>query len=158
MFTAAPEQALYLSMENPDDGLSRVSPHPFELEGKHWPTVEHYYLAMRLIREEDQEKVRQATGVMAARKAAKGWFRKKRGDWKQVQTVVMTRAVYTKMRSYPPLTEKLLATGNETLVEDSQFDYFWGCGRDKRGDNHYGKVLMNVRAKLRDEAQQLAKP
>ncbi|MCP8898908.1 NADAR family protein [Gilvimarinus xylanilyticus] len=158
LFSAAAENATYFSMENPDDGLSRVSDHPFELEGKRWSTVEHYYLAMRFMNEADRERVRQADTVALARKAAKGWLRKKRGDWKQVKPVVMTRAVYTKMRTYPELGQQLLATGDENLVEDSQFDYYWGCGRDKRGDNRYGKVLMNVRDKLREEAQQAAEP
>jgi predicted NAD-dependent protein-ADP-ribosyltransferase YbiA (DUF1768 family) len=40
------------------------------------------------------------------------------------------------------------------LVESSNYDYFWGCGRDRRGENMYGKVLMNVREKLREELQE----
>ncbi len=158
MFDSAPSTVVYFSMDNPDDGFSRVSRHPFELEGKAWPTVEHYFLAMQFSEAADQEKVRNASDVASARKAAGGWFRKKRGDWKQVKPIVMTRAVYIKMRTYPELAERLLATGDETLVEDSQFDYYWGCGRDKRGENHYGKVLMNVRDKLREEARQAAEP
>ena len=31
------------------------------------------------------------------------------------------------------------------------YDCYWGCGRDTRGLNTYGKVLMNVRARLRKE-------
>ena len=57
----------------------------------------------------------------------------------------MTRAVYIRARSHPELAQELLNTGDQTLVENSQYDYFWGCGRDRRGNNTYGKVLMNVR-------------
>ncbi len=63
----------------------------------------------------------------------------------------MTRAVYTKCRTHPNIARELLATGDETLVDNNQYDYFWGCGRDRRGNNAYGKALMNVRAKLREE-------
>jgi ribA/ribD-fused uncharacterized protein len=65
----------------------------------------------------------------------------------------MTRAVYIKCRTHPEIAEALLATGDQVLVESSNYDYFWGCGRDRRGENMYGKVLMNVREKLRDEQQ-----
>jgi len=46
------------------------------------------------------------------------------------------------------MKQALLDTQEEQLVENSQYDYFWGCGRDRRGDNHYGKVLMGIRSKL----------
>jgi ribA/ribD-fused uncharacterized protein len=66
---------------------------------------------------------------------------------------MMTRAVYTKCRAHPEVAERLLATGDAKLVENSQYDYFWGCGRDRRGHNTYGKVLMDVRSRLREESE-----
>ena len=66
----------------------------------------------------------------------------------------MTRAVYIKMRTHPEIKKTLLETEDATLIESSAYDYFWGCGRDRRGHNHYGKVLMAVRDKLRKEHEQ----
>ena len=63
----------------------------------------------------------------------------------------MTRGIYVRCRTHPELAEALLDTGDTKIVENSNFDYFWGCGRDRRGENRYGKVLMNVRARLREE-------
>ena len=60
----------------------------------------------------------------------------------------MTRGVYTKCRTHPEVAERLLSTGARKLVENNNYDYFWGCGRDRRGHNYYGKVLMDVRSKL----------
>ena len=100
-----------------------------------------------------QEKIRLASDPKAAEKLGNKRFKRKRSDWQEVQTTVMTRAVYTQCRTYREIADNLLATGEEILVENSQFDYFWGCGRDRRGENHYGQVLMNVRAKLREEAE-----
>ena len=40
--------------------------------------------------------------------------------------------------------------------ELSGYDYFWGSGRDMRGKNNFGKVLMGVRDKLRSEREQNA--
>ena len=45
-----------------------------------------------------------------------------------------------------------METEEKDLAERGFTDYFWGCGRDGRGDNHYGKLLMRVRDKLRQEA------
>ena len=44
---------------------------------------------------------------------------------------------------------KLLATGAAELVEDSPFEPFWGTGRDGQGANWAGRVLMEIRARLR---------
>lgn len=40
-----------------------------------------------------------------------------------------------KCRTHPEVAERLLATENVKLVENSQCDYFWSCGRDRRGHN-----------------------
>jgi len=62
--------------------------------------------------------------------------------------VVMTRAIYTQCQMYPEFSEALLATGDKKIVDVSQYDYFWGLGRDLRGENQYGKMLMAVREKI----------
>ncbi|MDO6747138.1 NADAR family protein [Gilvimarinus sp. 1_MG-2023] len=154
LFTSAQEDAHYFSMDDADNGFSRVSEHGFELDGEHWPTVEHYYQTMKYIKQADRDAVKATTTALQARKVGGRWFKKKRPDWKALELTIMTRAVYIKMRTHPALDEALLATGDQTLVENSQFDYFWGCGRDKRGANHYGQILMNVREKRRQEKAQ----
>ncbi|WP_020407202.1 NADAR family protein [Hahella ganghwensis] len=147
-----PDDAMFLSRSNPEELLGCYSPFGFELEGKTWPTVEHYYQGMKFTDQDYQETVRQAPTPEAARSAG----RKKKGllrpDWKKVREVIMTRALYIRCKTYPHIAEALLETDNRVLVENSNYDYFWGCGRDRRGSNAYGKVLMNVRKKLREEA------
>ena len=63
----------------------------------------------------------------------------------------MTRAIYTKCRSYPEIAKQLIDSHPNQIIENSQYDYFWGCGRDRRGQNYYGKILMAVRDKLMSE-------
>lgn len=70
-----------------------------------------------------------------------------------MKVVFLTRALYTKCRTYPEISDKLLQTKQQKLVENSLYDYYWGCGRDRRGENMYGQVLMNVRNKLAEEQQ-----
>lgn len=149
-----PEEDLnsyYFSRADVNEDFGTFSKHGFFLEDKEWPSVEHYYQAMKFSAKQDQEKIRQATHPKQARKWGRSRLRKLRKDWSKVKVVYMTRAVYTKCKTHPEIAEKLLATGDTKLVENSQYDYFWGCGRDRRARNQYGKVLMSVRAKLREE-------
>ena len=106
---------------------------------------------MKYAEPEKQEKIRNAESPGKARQLGRKRFNNLRKDWKQVKEVVMTRAVYTKCRTYPHIAEELLDTNDTKLIENSQYDYYWGCGRDRRGTNTYGKVLMKVRTKLLDE-------
>ncbi|WP_198673771.1 NADAR family protein [Algibacillus agarilyticus] len=151
LFTGINEDVTLVAMFDAHFLLSRTSAHPFNLDNQTWPTVEHYYLAMRFENQNDKDIIQSAKSVAEAQKLSKRWFKKKRADWKKVETVVMTRALYTKCKTYPEIAQALLDTGNEALVESSVYDHFWGCGRDQRGDNHYGIILMNIRDKLRSE-------
>jgi len=143
---------IYLSRADVNEDFGSFSRHGFVLEDRDWPSVEHYYQAMKFESEVEQEKIRNAEHPKKARKMGRSRLRKLRPDWREVKRVYMTRALYTKCKAWPEIAEKLLATGDKPLVENSQYDYYWGCGRDRRGDNHYGRILMNVREKLRSES------
>jgi ribA/ribD-fused uncharacterized protein len=45
--------------------------------------------------------------------------------------------------------EILLATGDQEIVENARGDRYWGIGEDGMGKNMLGKILMEVREKLR---------
>ena len=153
LFETHNENSLYLSMYDATENLSRFADTPFLLEDSLWPTVEHYYQALKFLNKGTQQTILELKSPEQAIKFAKQWRNKFkiRKDWNNIKTTVMTRAIYTKCRTHSDIAKKLIATANEKIVENSQFDYFWGCGRDKRGNNHYGKILMNVRDKLIDE-------
>ncbi len=150
LFPEQDEDAIYLSRKDYDDPLSAYSPFPFELDGHTWPTVEHYFHAMKFKDEAYRCKIRDAASPDAAKKLGRTRFKRIRNDWREVREVFMTRAVYTKSLTHPEVFDAIMATENARLVENSQYDYFWGCGRDRRGKNAYGRVLMGVRAKLKE--------
>lgn len=149
--TPQEENSIFLSRSDVNEPLSSFSRHGFDLDDVHWPSVEHYFQAMKFEDAQYRGKIRKADHPKKARRLGRSRFKKIRRDWSQVRRVIMTRAVYTKCRSHPEVAQQLLASGDKILVESSQYDYFWGCGRDRRGTNTYGAVLMDVRNKLREE-------
>lgn len=151
MFKKIPADAVLLSMADVDNPLASFSHHPFQLDGAEWPSVEHYVNAMKFASTDYQAKIRVAEHPRLANKLGKSWWQKKRSDWKQVRDTYMTRAVWTKCQAWPEVAQALLETGNRYILETSNYDYYWGCGRDARGLNKYGHVLMAVRERLRQQ-------
>jgi len=151
LFENTPEDSLMINKNDPEELLGSCSPHAFFLDDAEWPSAEHYYQAMKFDDAAYREKIRAAETPSIAKKYGNTWFKPKRKDFKQVRTTVMTRAIYTKCRTYPNVSQALIETGDQYIAERSFTDYFWGCGRVGRGDNHFGQILMNVRAKLNEE-------
>jgi len=157
LFPQLDEDAIYLSRTDVNEKLSTYSRHAFFLDDKDWPSVAHYFHAMKFEDPDYQEKIRQAPHPKKAKAMGRSRVKRIRKDWKKVRVTVMTRAVYIKAKTHPEVAEVLMDSGNRDFIENNAYDYFWGCGRDRRGDNWYGKVLMNVRQKLRDEAKEQTK-
>lgn len=153
MFTTPAENSntIYVSMTDTGSPLSAYAAYEFELDDRQWPTVEHYYQAMKFRNAALAERIRNSRDAAEARSVAKRNFWRIRFDWKKLRKVVMTRATYTKCMTYPHIATALLDTGDRPIVEQSQYDYYWGRGRDGRGKNQYGAVLMNVRRKLAEQ-------
>lgn len=147
--------AVRLSREDVYHPLSTHAKKSFYLDEAEWASVEHYYQAMKFDNPAYREKIRVAEHPKIAYKLGNARFKKKRKDWKAVRDVVMTRGVYIKCKTHADVADALLDTGDKTIIETSAYDYYWGCGRDGRGQNAYGKVLMNVRAKLRSEMERV---
>ena len=140
-----------LSLSDEANPLSAYAEHPFELDGYSWPTVAHYYHATKYGDEAYAAKIRAAATPAEAAKLGKSRWHKKRKDWNKVKTTVMTRGTYIKCRTYPEIGQALLDTQDKEIKELSLYDYFWGTGRDTRGKNAYGEMLMAVRNKLKQE-------
>lgn len=151
MFPDFPADAVFVSMTDALDPLAPFSRHGFVLEGLEWPSVEHYYQAMKFDDPSYREQIRGASHPAKAHKLGRKRRPRIRRDWDRVRETIMTRGTYMKCQTHEEVAEALLATGGRMLVEDSQYDYFWGIGRDGRGYNRYGKVLSRVRARLHEE-------
>ena len=69
-------------------------------------------------------------------------------NWDKCKCDLMYRAVWQKFRHHLDIQQILLDTLDAEIVEDSPVDHFWGCGIDRTGANHLGRILMRVRADL----------
>ena len=143
------ENALRFSRFEIDNALASSSEHPIVLEDKSWLTCEHYVQASIVRSELLAKQIETARTGKAAFELAQPWYRWKIQNWKKMRAVFMTRALYTKVQMYSEVKEVLLATGDQLIVESSLYDYYWGIGRDARGENTFGKVWMDIRKKIR---------
>src|SRR5690606_34853707 len=107
-----------ISRADSSEALSAYASFPFELDGKTWPTVEHYYQAMLFEDLNYRERIRKAETPQLATKLGKAWFKTRRKNWKTLRPVIMTRAVYTKCRSYSNISQQLLDTGEQKIVDN----------------------------------------
>jgi len=157
IFPDVDETTLFVDRNDTDELLGTYSDHGFMLDQKHWPSVEHYFQAMKFETTDEVhfEKIRLSESPKYARKFGRVKSKKIRSDWPQVKRVVMTRALYTKCKAHEEVSAALLESASRKIMENSQYDYYWGCGRDRRAQNIYGKVLMDVRAKLTAESAEV---
>ena len=133
--------------------FSNFSPHGIYLQGQDWPTVEHYYQAQKFAGTGNgvlMERIRAAATPEAAAAVGRDRTHPIRSDWEQAKFAIMAEAVRLKFRTHADIQAILLATADEFIVEDSPTDYYWGCGLNKTGHNHLGKILMRVRQEIRE--------
>jgi N-glycosidase YbiA len=138
----------FYKVDRPYGYFSNFSLHAIELDNQHWPTVEHYYQAQKFVGSEMEyliTKIRLATTPELAASIGREPSHFPSEDWPQRKLAVMEKALRQKFSIHLDLRQLLLATGTATIIEDSPVDYFWGCGLDRSGFNHLGRILMQIR-------------
>ena len=125
---------------------------PMIIDNVVYTTNEHFFQAMKSLNPKERQSIVLApTPGKAKRLGRKVSLRK---DWEDIKEEVMLTGLRHKF-SNPELRKKLLATGNEELIEGTTWhDNYWGicdceaCGG--QGKNRLGKLLMQVREELAD--------
>jgi ribA/ribD-fused uncharacterized protein len=145
----------YSTREAPYGCFSNFSSHGIEMDGQWWPTTEHYFQAQKFAGTPYTEKVRLATSPKQAAEIGRDRRLPLRPDWERVKDDVMRRAVLRKFETHAQIREILLATGEEDIVENTKHDYYWGCGQDGSGKNMLGQILVEVRAILREQVDNM---
>lgn len=128
--------------------LSNFWPCPIRLGGALYPSTEAAFQAAKTLDGRERAEIAAATSPGSAKRLGRKVTL--RADWEQIKLDVMRACIEQKF-AREPLRSKLLATGDAELVEDNTWgDRYWGVC-DGRGENHLGRLLMVVRANLRQE-------
>ena len=117
-------------------------------------TVEHAYQAAKSIDPFFLKELSELSADQAGVAKRLGRKTQLRKDWNMVKLSIMRRLLMQKF-SYQLFREKLLSTGEATLVEGNYWhDNYWGdcfCKKCQSidGQNRLGKMLMDVRRIIR---------
>jgi ribA/ribD-fused uncharacterized protein len=150
--------------------LSTFAPTPFQITGKQlagaggvrypdfaadepgrrvWPTVEHYYQAMKFPNDPMwQEEIRRARTPAIAKRMGLSPDHPVRPDWEAVKVAYMRLALEAKFRQNGGALAVLLDTMGRPIEYTTRGDTFWGMGARRNGQNRLGQLLMEVRQKL----------
>ena len=117
-----------------------------EIEGKEWPTSEHFYLAKKFPEEEQQEKIRTARledARLMAYHSTQGLL-----DENAIDSVLM-KALRAKFQQYPNLARNLRGI-RDHVIEFKDKDPFLGNGNGtgKFGQNKLGILLAFMRTEI----------
>ncbi len=129
--------------------FSNFSPYPVKLNGKLWPTSEHYFQAQKFEDKNYQEKIRKCSSPMKAAELGRSRKVKIKRNWDQIKDNVMYNVVLAKFTQHKELMHLLIQTEDAVLIEHTENDSYWGDGGDGSGKNRLGKILMKVRDRFK---------
>lgn len=126
---------------------------PIDVDGKKWPTTEHYFQAQKFIGTPYMEKIRTLSTPREAFQFSRSptVHRWQRSDWEEVKEDIMLKALHCKFDQHTNLRRILLETREKKLIEHTSNDSYWGDGGDGSGRNRLGELLMKVRRELREK-------
>lgn len=130
--------------------LSNFYPCIIKYETITYSTVEHAYQASKTL------DFSRRLEIAKARRPAQAKFLGRcvvlRPEWDDIKVSIMEELLERKFADQV-LMQKLLDTGDATLIEGNWWgDEFWGVYKG-RGKNHLGKLLMKIRKKYAREHQ-----
>lgn len=129
--------------------LSNFFPATVDYEGITYPTSEHAYQAAKTLDVSERKRIAALKSPSQAK--TEGRKLKLRDDWERVKFDVMEQVVRIKFATNDDLKRKLLDTSDRHLEEGNDWgDKLWGTVNGE-GENRLGKILMKVRAELRDK-------
>ena len=142
----------FYNKDDPYYQFTNFFPAPILLDGKLWPTTEHYFQAQKFVGTPFTEVIRnfehpRQAFDLSRNSVVSQWLRK---DWDGIKIDVMCKALLAKFTQHKDLRDLLLSTRDNMLIEHTPYDNFWGDGGDGTGQNNLGMLLMEIRHDLRE--------
>src|ERR1051325_644717 len=145
------KRILFYRVSEPYGEFSNFSAYPIKVDGKRWPTSEHFFQAQKFAGSDYEEKIRQANSPIIAARLGRSRKEPIRRDGEAVKENVMRQALRAKFTQHEELKALLLNTGDAVLVEHTANDRYWADNGDGTGKNRLGQLLMELREQLRKE-------
>lgn len=124
--------------------MSNFAHFGFLYAGVDYPTVEHFYQSMKHEGTELEEKIRRCYTPKQAKQLALS-VSIDPVKWNDRKLIIMRAGLWHKFTDNWTLGGKLVDTVPHWIVEASPYDSYWGWGRDRKGENWLGRLLMEVR-------------
>jgi len=144
--TEMPQTISFWSRDAKWSGLSNFAPVTIEHNGTIYRSLEHAYLASRVA-------IEHAADIAAAPTArdAKIMMRDLPRNPQPPNKITTMKTLLLKKFALEPYRTLLLSTGDTYLSHYAPWDSFWGTGKDGKGENRLGHMLMNVRSEINPE-------
>lgn len=125
--------------------LSNFYPVSIEYDNITYPSVEHYYVAMKTQNLDERFKISKLENAGEAKSYGKDLDI--RGDWEDIRVQIMKYGLEEKFKQ-EPFRSLLIDTDGAYLEEGNAWnDMFWGVCKGT-GKNVLGKLIMDIRKNL----------
>lgn len=133
--------------------LDNFSSFKVEYDGYLYSSSEEAYQTLGFLENapEIAEQIKKSHSAHEAQKIAYANRDKRRKDWDDIKLNVMKKILQCKLEQNPYVLKKLLETKDYIIVEDSPKDNYWGWGQERDGDNHLGKLWMELREEYKNK-------
>lgn len=142
-------------------GLAPLFPAPITIDGAAYPTLEHFWMAMKFTPTGGGEAaeggatipdmIRAADSLAALSSICADAEGSERGDWDEVKESLLLTGLRGKFAQHEALLAELQATGDKTivLVDPNKWTGMSAVGGIPTGKNRVGELLMQVRAEMK---------
>lgn len=131
--------------------LANYSNYGFYKNGIFYKTVEHYYQSEKFDDEDIKNKIINVETPKEASNIGRDRNNIRKDNFNSIKNKVMYEGILEKFRQNRNIAYKLIETRNREIAETTVDEYYWGIGKDKTGQNIIGKILMQVRSKIKKE-------
>ena len=155
------QSVVFLKTKEVFGGLSNMAGgFPLEVNGVRIRSSEALYQVCRFPhRAEVQRLIIEQISPMTAKMKCKPYLHDSRLDWNRVRTKIMRWCLRVKLaQNWDSFSKLLLETGDQSIVEESRKDDFWGAKPiDEKtliGKNILGRLLMELREEIKSSEQE----
>jgi len=133
--------------------LSNFYPVKIHIDGWEFASAEHAFQALKSFDSGHRMKCSTVYGLSASEVKKLGRTCKLRYDWETTKLGVMTTVLRDKFKRNKSLSQKLLDTGYQDIIEGNYWnDTYWGVDLNTgQGENHLGQIIMQIRGELQNE-------